>query len=104
MTCSTWTINDMNSLTIDIGTKGNFKSDFDKVMEGAGLPPGATFKFTGDQEGTFIVDASNGWINNADITVDIHGAIDIPASANMPQDMSIPMEIRSVNNYKMERL
>lgn len=55
----------------------------------------ARYDLTGDFDGTFEVDTKTGWIRKADIKQTAAGEISVKPNEQMPEGMTIPMEMTS---------
>ncbi|WP_186757294.1 DUF6263 family protein [Echinicola salinicaeni] len=62
---------------------------------GISLPFSMKFNLSGDMSADIVIDASSGWLKNQEVQQHISGKIEVEKSDQMPDGMSIPMEINT---------
>lgn len=89
---NTYTLKSVTKETAEIEVNGTFSVDSDNAtgnMQGME----ATFFFDGVRRGTLTLDVETGWVVLGELNDDIGGSVTIAPSAQVPDGMTIPMEL-----------
>ncbi|MCA1751227.1 MAG: DUF6263 family protein [Cryomorphaceae bacterium] len=95
---NTYTLKAVNGKTAEIEVNGTFSVDPENAtgdMQGME----ATFFFDGTRTGTLTVEIETGWVISGTLNDDIGGSVTIAANAQVPDGMTVPMEL--VNTTKI---
>ena len=76
--------------------------DTEKIVD---LPNGmqATYKFVGEKTATGIIDQKTGMIRSLDISSTVDGNMKLLQNAQIPEDLEIPMTLKTSTSYRLEK-
>lgn len=100
---NTWTLAEATSSSALVNANGVFTTtDKTKTIS---LPGGfkATVDLTGTQNLKASVNVKSGWPNNLNINSELKGKMILLAGGMLPQDMEVPMEIKTETTFKISK-
>lgn len=94
---NTYTLKDISDgvATIEVNGKASVAPD-NAHIEVQGMA--ATIYLDGTHTGTIRMDVNTGWVESATLTDDVAGSITLDPNAEMPEGMTVPLQIKTVTN------
>jgi hypothetical protein len=90
----TYTLESVEDGKAEISVKANLETDPENTTTSIqGME--ATVYYEGTREGTLTMDVATGWITSGTLTDDIVGSMNFAANAQMPDGMTVPVEMKN---------
>ncbi len=92
---NTYTLSSIDGGVATLNLKAELKTDPENSstdMQGMS----AQYFLEGTRTGTIQVEVKTGWVTNAELTDDIFGSITLSPNAQLPEGMTIPIEVKNV--------